>query len=239
MRYPGVPPSARVCHRRFSGVAAGAAFPEPALHDVHHPRRHPGSRRPPAPVLETRLHARHRVVPFSESRSDRADMDREGRLGDLAGLAGHPRHPALHRPCPLVAFLVRPAVDRSTASSSTRCCSGPTNGRGWCRRHGRCSRTRPRPRCNTCRSPSPPMKAGPATTASSSSPTSSPCSLPRPLHPHGLHAGPRDLKSAGLVRQGVESPTGALDPLPRDVVVPALHPGPRDAWCSSPARGSI
>ena len=39
------------------------------------------------------------------------DMDRQGRLGDPAGLAGHPRHPALHRACSLVAFFVRPAVD--------------------------------------------------------------------------------------------------------------------------------
>ena len=98
-------------HRRLSGVAAGAALPEPSLHGVHHPLRYSGSRRPSAPVLETRLHARHRVVSLSEGRSQGADLDRQGRLGDPAGLAGHSRHPAFHRAGPLVAFLVRPAVD--------------------------------------------------------------------------------------------------------------------------------
>ena len=48
---------------------------------------------------------------FQKARSNGTDLDREGRLGDHPGLAGHSRHPALHRACALVAFLVRPAVD--------------------------------------------------------------------------------------------------------------------------------
>ena len=54
---------------RLSVVAAAAALPEHALHDVHHPRRNPDPGRPPAALLEARLHARHGMVPLPESRS--------------------------------------------------------------------------------------------------------------------------------------------------------------------------
>ena len=96
---------------RISVVAATAALPEHAFHDVHHSRRDPDPGGSPAPLLDPRLHARYGVVSLPVSGTRGPDLDLEGRFGDGAWLAGHSRRSSFHRACPLVAFLGRDAVD--------------------------------------------------------------------------------------------------------------------------------
>ncbi len=77
--HPGVwrHPAGRAVGRfRLSLVAAAAALPEHAVHDVHHPRRHPDPRRPSEALLEAGLHARHGLVPLPAGRPDRAASGR-------------------------------------------------------------------------------------------------------------------------------------------------------------------
>ena len=65
---PAIP--ARSCHRtriRDCPGGSSAALPQPVLHDLHHPLRHPDPGRPPAALLDPSLHAGQRMVPFQES----------------------------------------------------------------------------------------------------------------------------------------------------------------------------
>jgi hypothetical protein len=62
-------------------------------------------------LLETRLYAGDRVVPFSKRCANGPRLDRQRRLRDASGLAGNSRYSPFHRPCQMVAFLRQSALD--------------------------------------------------------------------------------------------------------------------------------
>ena len=107
------------------------------------------------------------------------DLDREGRFGHASRVARHPRHPSLHRSCPVVAFLDHAAVDdqrHRLLCPAVR--DRPVAAAGADDLGGVPQRGIDRAAISLARR-FPPMRAGRATTACSSSPTSSPCSSPR------------------------------------------------------------
>ena len=80
---------------RLSVVAAGPAFPQHAIHAVHHPGRHADPRRSSTALLEAGLHAGDRLVPFPGPGAEGAGVDRQGRFRHLPDMARHSR-PAPH-----------------------------------------------------------------------------------------------------------------------------------------------
>ena len=118
-----------VRHDRVSRLAEATALPEPVLHGFHHPLRRPDPRRPPATLLEARLHARNRVVPLSESRFRPTGFGPPRTIrSTLPGWLGIPgiRHSiGLAR---WWHFSITPSLDDQRHRLSTRCCSRPISG---------------------------------------------------------------------------------------------------------------
>ena len=164
---------------RLSLVAAAPAFPEHVLHAVHHAGRPADPGRPSAALLGARLHAGDRLVPLPGPGAEGPHLDRQGRFRHPADVARHSRPAPYPRAVALVAFLGQPAVaDQRRRLLRAAVFHRPVAPAGAADLGGVPGRALDRdPVCLAELSGR--SKAGPATTASSSSAISSPCSSPR------------------------------------------------------------